>query len=336
MIIKRAVVQKHIPIDKDDPNSYKRIGFYTVLAADGWQGVVEHTSPYYDRTTGFVALPPENSQILICKTDDGIQKNTWYYLSTIVTPQPGERFGSGSDQSRPIESAIGKLGVPTSVALTGPGEHTIQIKHDYDQTKMESGVYLKTSGGKLVRLEDGPDKNNIVIKTAESLLGSMASIEIQERTPEGSSRPSYSITLYATGSVNLVSKDSNIAMEIIDGGKIDIVNRSSGLMRTSPIDPTCGSINIKSTNGDINIVAGPEIDPATGAPLVVSPAAAISAVNIRSVGSPTTSLNIHTDGILNLSGKSGVHITGGDLRFGLTGVSPVRMDGLPILLNPPA
>lgn len=334
MKIKRATVLAHLP--NNEEVGKRAVGFYRAKFADGTIAVVEHTSPYYDRTTGFLALPPENSQILCCKTDDPIQKNTWFYLSTIVTPQFGERFGQGPKEEPPIGETIGRLGVPQKVVLKGPGDHSLELKHDYDESKMESGVYLKTSGGKLVRLEDGPDKNNIVIKTAESLLGSMASIEIQERTPDGSSRPSYSITLYATGSVNLVSKDSNIAMEIIDGGKIDIVNRSSGLMRTSPTDPTCGSINIKSTNGDINIVAGPEIDPATGAPLVVSPAAAISAVNIRSVGSPTTSLNIHTDGILNLSGKSGVHITGGDLRFGLTGVSPVRMDGLPILLNPPA
>jgi hypothetical protein len=333
MKIKRATVLQHIP-NKDD-FAKRNAGFYRVSFADGQQAVVEHTSPYYDRTSGFIALPPENAQILVCQTDDPIQKNTWFYLSTVVTPQHGERFGSGPKDPRPISDALGKLGVPQRVSLKGPGDHYIELKHDYDENKMESGVYLKTSGGKMVRLEDGPDKNNIIIKTADSLLGSVASLELQESTPEGSSRPSYSITLYATGSVNLISKDSNIAMEIIDGGRIDIVNRSSGLMRTSPADPTCGSINIKSTNGDINIVAGPEIDPATGAPLVVSPAAAISSVNIRSVGSPTTSLNIHTDGVLNLSGKAGVHISGGDLRFGLTGVSPVRVDGLPIDLNPP-
>jgi len=331
MKLKRAVVLKHLPNNSDFGK--RSVGYYRVKDALGIECLVEHTSPYYDRTSGFVALPPENAQILICQTDDPVQKNVWFYLSTIVTPQPGERFGDGPRVEYPIGKTIGRLGVPQAIGLIGPGDHSLELKHDINQDKMDSGVYLKTSAGKLIRLEDGPDKNNIVIKTPESPLGSVASIEIQERSPQGSTKSAYSVSIYATGSINLITKESNINMEVIDGGRVDIINRSSGLMRTSPTDPTCGSINIKSTNGDINIVAGPEIDPLTGAPLVVSPAAAISSVNISAVGSPTTSLNIHTDGILNLSGKSGVHISGGDLRFGITSIAPVLVDGVSIDLN---
>jgi len=331
MKLKRAVVLKHIPNNSEFGK--RTVGYYRVRSVDGWEGVVEHTSPYYDRTSGFIALPPENAQILICQTDDPVQSNVWYYLSTVVTPQPGERFGDGPRVDYPIDKTLGRLGVPQAVGLIGPGDHSVELKHDISQSKLDSGVYIKTSGGKMIRLEDGPDKNNIVIATPESPLGSVASIEIQEKAPTGSSRATYTVTIYATGSINMITKESNINMEVVDGGRIDIINKSSGLMRTSPADPTCGSINIRSTNGDINIVAGPEVDPNTGAPLIVSPAAAISSVNIRSVGSPTTSLNIHTDGILNLSGRTGVNISGGDLRFGVTNIAPVRIGGAAIDLN---
>lgn len=334
-----------LPHKQNDPKKFGKqlAGTYEAFGAAGVSDIyyVEHTSPYFNNSAqvGFVSIPPEGSQILVCQTDDASNERQVYYLATLVVPQVGRRLATDRtvENSPPdlMNLAIGGIGLPQSIALVGPGEHSLEIKNDFDNGNVkETGVYLKTSGGKLIRLEDGHQKNNIVIKTADGLFGQLASIELQE-VPDsraGGLTPSYSVNIFATGQISLYSHHSNIDMLVEDGGQINIENKSTGLFGAYPGDPTCGTINIKSPRGDINIIAGP--DPLSGyvGPPYPDPTAT---VNITAAGGPLTSLNIHTDGILNLSGGAGVNIAGGDLRVGVTGIAPVTVEGALINLNTP-
>lgn len=318
------------------------VGVPGVFQAYGEKGLndiyyVEHTSPYYNNGSqvGLISLPPKDSQILVCQTDDMSSDRRVYYLTTLTAPQPSKKQVNKTTANTPpsmLNKIYGRLGQPDAVVLAGPGSHSLEIKNDVSEEAHDTGIYLKTGGGKLIRLEDGPQKNNIVIKTADGAFGELASIELQE-IPDSrteSYTPSYSVSIYATGSVSIFSQNSNIDMAVEDGGQINIENKSSGLYGAYPGDPTCGTINIKSLRGDINIIAGP--DPLTGnvGPVPPDP---IASVNITAAGGPLTSLNVHTDGILNLSGGAGVRIAGGDLRLGVTGTAPVVIDGVSIDLN---
>lgn len=342
MKIFKATVLPHM---LNSPTKFGKFypGVYQAYGEGGVEDIywVEHTSPYFSNKNqvGFVALPPQDAQILVCQTDDMTSGRRVYYLTTLTMPQPsGRKLAEGkTSQNTPpplLNKAYGRLDQPQGIALVGPGEHSLEIKNDFSEEAKDTGIYLKTSGGKLIRLEDGPQKNNIVIKTADGAFGELASIELQE-IPDSraeSLTPSYSVNIFATGQISLVSQNSNVDMSVIDGGQINIENKSSGLYRIGPNDPTCGTINIKSSRGDINIIAGP--DPLTGfvGPVPPNP---IAAVNITAAGGPLTSLNVHTDGLLNLSGGTGVRIAGGDLRLGVTGTAPVIIDGLSIDLNTP-
>jgi hypothetical protein len=338
MRIFRATVLDHIPSDNYYGTSVP--GTYRAYGEKGIDEIyyVQHTSPFYsDRAqVGFLSIPPKDSMILVCQTDDRVGSQDVFYLATIAAPQLGLRLAKdkNTDNTPPsmMEKVIDRLGQPSIVSLAGPTGHNITLSHNLDENSIDSGVYLRTSGGKLVRLEDGPEKNHIVIKTADGILGEVAAIELQEKPnpkKQGLST-SYTITMYATGQINMISQNSNINMRVEDGGQINIENTSTGLRGAYIGDPTCGTINIKSPRGDINIIAG--TDPVTGSvgPGIPNP---IAAVNITAAGGPATSLNVHTDGILNLSGGSGVRIAGGDLRLGITGVAPVVIEGVSIDLN---
>lgn len=338
MRIFKLRVMDHIPSD----NYYGKLvpGTYRAHGEKSTQEIytVYHTSPFYsDRAqVGFLSMPPKDSIILVCQTDDAAGSRDVFYLATIAAPQMGGRLAidKNTDNTPPsmMEKVVDRLGEPSIVTLAGPAGHEITLSHNLNESSIDSGVYLKTSGGKLIRLEDGSQKNHIVIKTADGFLGEVAGIELQEKPDPNKAglSTSYTITMYATGSINMISQNSNINMRVEDGGQINIENTSTGLRGAYVGDPTCGTINIKSPRGDINIIAGS--DPVTGqvGPGIPNP---IAAVNITAAGGPATSLNVHTDGILNLSGGSGVRIAGGDLRLGITGIAPVVIEGVSIDLN---
>ena len=338
MRIFRVTVLGHRPNDPDKFGKYLA-GTYEAFGEAGIGDVyyIEHTSPYYNNGSqvGFVSIPPKDSQILVCQTDDMAGGRQAYYLATLTVPQLGGRLANRTTADTPpslMDLTIGKVGQPQAVALVGPGAHSLEIKNDFNENTKETGIYLKTGGGKLIRLEDGPEKNNIVIKTADGTFGELASIELQQLpdTRTQGTVGSYSVNIYATGAVKIVSENSNIDMAVRDGRQINIENTSTGLYGAYTGDPTCGTINIKSPRGDINIVAGTDALTGSVGPSIPN---AIAAVNITAVGGPATSLNVHTDGILNLSGKSGVKIAGGDLRLGITGTAPVVIEGATIDLN---
>ena len=330
------------PIASDKISGTTTVGMYRAYGETEVADIydVEHTSPYFNQNqeVGFVSLPPAGSQILACQTSDAVGSNRVYYLATITTPQPGARLAQRTDENTPpnlMDKTIGSLGVPQSISLIGPGKHSIEISHDLDTKGIkDTGVYLQTAGGKLISLEDGPKKNNIVVKTGDGLFGQVAAIELQEipNSTVGGLSTSYTVSIYATGSINMFASKGNVNMRIEDGNQINIENASTGLNGAYPGDPTCGAINIKSQNSSINIIAGP--DPVTGFVGTPTPNS-ISTVNITAAGGPLTTMNLHTDGQLNLSGRQGVRIAGGDLRVGVTGIAPILIDGATINLNTP-
>lgn len=159
--------------------------------------------------------------------------------------------------------------MPQKVVLKNPEGHSISLCQNYDEQKesMENGIHLKTKGGKYIKLEDAPKLNNIIMKVddPEDEKNDIAFINIQQKSPEGNfeevsaigyTPTAYSIDMAATNPVNIRSFKSDIMINVVNGGQIDIVNNSTGETASDDSDTTPGNINITSDKGDINISAG--------------------------------------------------------------------------------
>jgi hypothetical protein len=294
------------------------------LFPEGKPVTVIHTSPYYGKESGFVGLPEKGSMIVVCKP---AKIETYFYLATCMNTSFGEQFGDRNlAKLSAQEEAIGKLGMPQKVVIKNPEGHMVTLCQNYDENKesMENGIHIKTKGGKYIKLEDAPKMNNIIIKVddPEDEKNDIAFINIQQKSPEGNfeevsaigySPAPYSIDMAATNPVNITSFKSDIKMQVVNGGQIDILNNSTGETGSDDSDTTPGNINITSTKGDINITAG-------GAPtLTTSPetffggtafaSQEVAAINIRTIGGAQTAINTETDGLLTLKGKAGVYIS---------------------------
>ena len=295
------------------------------LFPDGKQVDVIHTSPYYGKESGFVGLPETGETILVCKPTG---TEVYYYLATSMANPISNYFGEKNKaEIRAQDDAIGKLGMPQKVVLKNPEGHSISLCQNYDEQKesMENGIHLKTKGGKYIKLEDAPKLNNIIMKVddPEDEKNDIAFINIQQKSPEGNfeevsaigyTPTAYSIDMAATNPVNIRSFKSDIMINVVNGGQIDIVNNSTGETASDDSDTTPGNINITSDKGDINISAG------NGAGLRTSPetffggaafsaGSDIAAINIKTVGGDNNAINIDTGGVLSLNGKKGVYIS---------------------------
>jgi hypothetical protein len=358
-MLKKAVVIGHIP--SNDEFGGHEAGYYSAKLEDGSLIMVEHTSPYYGRTSGFLSLPNKGDRILVTKTTDSSDSNTWYYISTIVTPGSGKVFERGdvTDIPNKINDVIGKLGMPQKVILESPKGNKIELSDDYDKSSSNMGIFLKTSGGKSIRLSD--DNMPIVLKTEQGPEQEIASISLQGSPFPGSTRQSYSITLIAHNAVELRSLKGDVNINIVDGKEINIVNKSSGINGnhlvlpdgTTIIDPTPGNINITSTKGDINITAGPTVEEVILAQAIYAERRAVwevasqlaiatgqlpppepqipiynPVIKLKAqdplTGGIGAAIDIESDGVVNIRGKLGVNIDT------LTAVpNPLNQDGDP-------
>lgn len=299
--------------------------YEVTLAPNGEPATVMHTSPYYGKVAGLVALPEKGSHIVVCKP---LGMGTYYYLATCMNLNAGDGFGDISKVEAPAQNdAIGKLGMPQKVVLKNPEGHMITLCQNYDEKKesMENGIHIKSKGGKYIKLEDAPKLNNIIMKVddPEDEKNDIAFINIQQKSPEGNfeevsaigyTPTAYSIDMAATNPVNIRSFKSDIMINVVNGGQIDIVNNSTGETASDDSDTTPGNINITSDKGDINISAG------NGAGLRTSPetffggpafsaGSDVAAINIKTVGGDNNAINIDTGGVLSLNGKKGVYIS---------------------------
>jgi|688.fasta_scaffold06158_5 hypothetical protein len=358
----KGVVIGHIPSNEEFGDH--SIGYYTVKLDDGSFVTVEHTSPYYNRTGGFLALPNKGDRVLIDKLSDTADKGTWYYLATIATPGAGKILEKGDVEPQPqlLNSVIGKLGVPQKVILQSPKGNSLILSDDYNESESNVGVFLKTGAGKYFKLSDDKKQNSIVLKTELGPEEEIASISLQGNPVEGSTRQSFSVTIIANNTVELRSLKGDIDLNIVDGKEINIINKSSGANGdhlvlpngTTIIDPTPGNINIQSTRGDINIVAGPTLEEVILAQSVYAQrraewqVASQAAIALGQVPPPEPQLpifnpiiklkaqdpltggigaaiDIESDGVVNIRGKLGVNIDT------LTPVpNPVNQDGDPL------
>lgn len=314
------------------------VGYGIIRGADEIDGniyTIKHTSPYYGVKGGILSMPPENSIILICGLDSSFEGLTWYYMSTITSPPVAYTNDSKNSPSSPspfpapLNSIYGPLnGLPNKVALQSELGNRIELSDDYNDEKNNIGIYLKTPRGKLIKMSDDPLHDSILIRTGEGEAEQFATISLTQKQKPGSAFPAFSIDISAHSNVNITSKKGTVNMKVIDGSEINIENTSTGTNATSPVDLTPGNINIISDRGDINITAGPSFLPPTTTTLPITPA-----INLKSVGGPLASLNIESDGIVNINGKLGVNIT--SETFGVPS-GPVVVNGVTIDLNPPA
>lgn len=332
MIIKKVRVINAFTLNPRDMAGY---GILRGVDEIGNLYTIKHTSPYYGVGGGILSMPPETSMILICGIESPIEGLVWYYMSTITSPQ----FAYTNDAKNspdspppdslapPLNSIYGPLnGMANKVAIQSELGNRIELSDDYSDQKNNIGIFLKTPRGKLIKMSDDPLHDSILIRTGEGIAEQFATISLTEKQKPGSTYPSFSIDITAHSNVDITSKKGNITMKVIDGSEINILNTSTGTNAIDPTDQTPGNINITSDRGDINITAGPTFLPPTTTTLPITPS-----INLKSVGGPLATLNIESDGVVNINGKLGVNIT--SETFGVPS-GPVVVNGSTIDLNP--
>ena len=217
---------------------------------------VKYTSPYggqYDPYTGeksgFFAIPPKGSLVLIAQTED---EEDFYLISTIH--QPDKRVTTltpeKSKKTRPIPVALYELtpGFPQQIILSDRTGNQLTLSHGAAREMNVENVRaeLKSGQGKKLSLIDSPLSNRIILETEEH-----DGMVITARQPEvPSDLPDRHLLLRSGGMIQEIAQHG-IDLLVADGLQFDIINESTGVFATSGIQ--FGNVNIKSKHKDINI-----------------------------------------------------------------------------------
>ncbi len=225
-------------------------GFFYVRTAEIEQPFkVNYCTPYYAGAQGgFVAIPEVGVKVLVCQTED---EDGWYYLGSVMG------FGTGSNYNTPDNKLKDKGVLPDKklyrarqvpqryIWKTPKGSH-ILFSEEYNPEFFNVKVELKSPSGKTLKLIDSPDTDCVILENEHG-------DRIKISSKGNSATAPRSIEVETKGIVNIISRESSINLNVIDGREINIVNTSTGAKRSGSNDSSPGNINIKSENGDVNL-----------------------------------------------------------------------------------
>lgn len=235
--------------------------------------IIYYVSPYGSAAkAGMIAVPEVGTPILVCRPTDS---NHWYYLGATFAPeyiprndevQGGESsaFASSSKIKHPfmrIDERMGKVsGVPNSIVLQGNHGQGLTISDERDGvTAFDVKTELR-SNGKKITLNDSQGIDSIKLDA-----GNNASITLTQNPQDNPQKSSASIEVDSRGPQIHVSRESDLDMRVLGGGReINIQNSANGVpwgnyQHANPAIP-CGNVNVQSDHGDVNIMSkSPEI-----------------------------------------------------------------------------
>lgn len=210
---------------------------------------VKYTSPYLaNKSGGFIAIPEVGSQILICKPDNA---EDWFYIGSTPEPGFGEILGTGFDKTKEgplFDKRIYRARTsPQRQVFSSPKGNKLVLSDEYRADYANIKVALESSQGKKIELNDSPEIDSVIIRDETG----QARIKISS-TSNGPTAAK-SIEIECLGPLNLISRQSEIRLHVVDGKEINIINESTGAQRGGSSDSTPGNINVISKNGDINM-----------------------------------------------------------------------------------
>jgi len=220
---------------------------------------VKYTTPYLaGRSGGFIAIPEVGSQVLICRPDNS---DDWFYLGSITSPQVGEALGGGYETSPPrnkeetlFDPQIYKArGVPQRVVISSAKGNKLTMSDEYAQDYSNIYTKLESGNGKVLILADSPNANGSADGVDAIILRNEKGDRVKISMSQNGSSAGRSIEIEAQGPINIISRESELKLHVVDGKEINILNESTGSKRIGANDPTPGNINITSKNADINV-----------------------------------------------------------------------------------
>jgi hypothetical protein len=210
---------------------------------------VHYVSPYLAGDQGgFIAIPEVGSRVLVCQPTG---ENEWYYLgSTTKFGLGGAIADAGNAKKGRRVLADRKIykarGLPQRVVWKTPKGNALILSDEYNSDYFDLKAELRTGSGKSIRLVDSPKVDCIIIENEHGDKIKISSTSNDATAPR-------SIELECKGTINIITRESSLNLQVIDGKELNIINNSSGSKRSGPNDPTPGNINIVSEQGDVNI-----------------------------------------------------------------------------------
>ena len=234
---------------KSNADIFEMGTFYVTNKNNDLPFKVYYTTPYYaGRSGGFIAVPEVGSKVLICRPDG---ENSWYYLGSTLN------FGLAQSMSDPAHTPKEKgvnpdnkmyraRGVPQRYVFKSPKGNALILSDEYNPDYFNVKAELRSAAGKALKLIDSPKVDCIILENEHGDRLKISSGGNDATSPR-------SIELECMGTVNIITKGSNMNLIVVDGKELNITNTSTGSKRANANDPTPGNINITSENSDINL-----------------------------------------------------------------------------------
>tara|TARA_R110002051_G_scaffold260296_2_gene320115 strand:- start:1349 stop:2467 length:1119 start_codon:yes stop_codon:yes gene_type:complete len=317
----------------------------TIVAESNQIRSVIYVTPYASNEAGaFIAIPEVGVQVLVCKPTGA---DSWYYLGATFLPPPKESTGSPiveNVENTPLQIASPKLksakGVPMRMQWTGTQGGGMHIIEEKNSSMMNEKVEIHSSVGKSISLNDNPLTDAIVLES-----GNGTSIKITDN-PQNLTDPSRAVLIETEGPQKYINNNASTDVVVIDGGELQLLNNSTGLMST-PLDPV-GNVNIQSKWKDVNIFTKgfkgrifiKNVNSKAVNPIIeISTQGVGGGVNIITTGkakiSAVEGIDIDTLGPINMRGSSiNMEATAGGVNIKALGNTSLQ--GATIQLNPPA
>jgi hypothetical protein len=135
--------------------------------------------------------------------------------------------------------------IPQRLVFKSPRGNSLVLSDEHNAGYFNITAELKSGSGKGLKLIDSPFVDSVILENEH---GDRVMI-----TSKPDAMGHNSINVEAKGSVNIISREGAINLQVVDGKEINITNTSTGSKRTGPNDPTPGNINITSQNNDVNV-----------------------------------------------------------------------------------
>lgn len=247
------MIYKAQVIDTEDP---EEIGQFWVYSQDISEDLlrVTYVSPFFNRAeSGMVAIPSPGAEVLISQVHG---EDLWYYIGSIVAPlasisREGTKLKSAKESTLPDKSIYKARGIPQKTVLKDDKGNSLTLSNQYNSEFFSVGARLKSGVGKQLILSDSPKMDSVILRNEHG-------DRIKITSEADNTTAKRAIDIESQGPQRLISRESGISFQVVEGRELNLKNSSTGLNK-NPSDPEkYGNINLDSERNDINLTTRAE------------------------------------------------------------------------------
>ena len=212
---------------------------------------VNYVSPYASNSNGgFVAIPEEGVEILVCSP---LGTNAWYYMGATFTPEPEQVIGSKLPDAEIYPLArvdpenYKARGVPMRTSFKSVNGAGLTMSEEYNPGFFNRKTELKSTVNKTISLIDSPGIDSIILDS-----GNGAKITLTD-DPKNQSVPSRALQIETVGPQKYLNIESQTDILVKDGRELQLINQSTGAKAPEGEPDKAGNVNIQSDKKDVNI-----------------------------------------------------------------------------------